>query len=145
MKRTEIALEKFCNNHSPYNCSQSVLCAFAEDFGLDKETAKRIAVGFGVGMGRTQSVCGAVGGAIIVIGLKFGGNIEITYEKTRDFIRKFKDAKMTIECMDLLAGCNLLTEEGQIYFKENELKQKKCSEYVKLSCEILEEIIKQSK
>lgn len=137
MKKPEIAVEKFCTN----NCAQAVLYAFAENFGLNKETALKISAGFGAGMGRTQSVCGAVCGAIMVIGLKFGDNMEITYQKTRDFIQKFKEVTTTVECKNLLDSCDLLTEEGQKYFKENGLKQKKCNEYVKLSCNILEKII----
>ncbi|GHU56637.1 hypothetical protein FACS189411_07790 [Bacteroidia bacterium] len=143
MNKAEIALNQFnSNNHCHYNCSQSVLYAFAEDFGMNKETALRISKGFGAGIGRTQSVCGAVSGAIMVIGLKYGDNTEITYKKVRDFIRQFKETTTTTVCMDLLNGCNLLTDEGQTFFNENRLRQKNCSKYVKLACNILEELLK---
>ena len=45
-----------------YNCAQSVFCTFAEDFGLDFETALKLASSFGGGMGRMREVCGAVSG-----------------------------------------------------------------------------------
>ena len=45
---------------SSFSCSQSVLDAFAGDFGLDRDTAMKIASGFGGGMGRMASVCGAI-------------------------------------------------------------------------------------
>lgn len=144
IKKSDIAVREFNNDHCSLNCAQSVLYAFAEDFGLNKEVAVKIAAGFGAGMGRMQSVCGAVSGAIMVISLKYGDNMEDTYKNTRTFIRKFKEKTTTIQCKGLLEGCNLLTEKGQIYFKDNKLKQKKCSEYVRLSCEILEEIINNS-
>jgi C_GCAxxG_C_C family probable redox protein len=143
MNKAKIALDKFnSNNHCHYNCSQSVLYAFAEDFGMNTDVALKIASGFGAGMGRTQSVCGTVSGAIMVISLKYGDDTDITYKKVRDFIRKFKETTTTTVCLDLLNGCNLLTDEGQAFFSENGLRQKKCSEYVKLACNILEELLK---
>ncbi|MDR0844849.1 MAG: C-GCAxxG-C-C family protein [Tannerella sp.] len=142
MNKAEIAFNTFiCSNHGHCNCAQSVLCAFAEDFGMNKGTALKIAGGFGAGMGRTQSVCGAVSGAIMAIGLKYGDDTEITYKKVRDFIRKFKEVTGATVCMDLLNGCNLLTDEGQRSFNENNMRINNCSEYVKLACNILEELL----
>ena len=54
------------------NCSQAVLSSFAEDFGVDKNMALKMAAGFGGGMGRTGHRCGAVTGAYMVLGLKYG-------------------------------------------------------------------------
>ena len=50
-----------------YNCSQAVVGAWAEDIGLDSETAYKIASGFGGGIGRMREVCGAFTGAWIEI------------------------------------------------------------------------------
>ena len=55
-----------------YSCAPSVLPAYSEQFGLEKELALKIACGFGGGIGRTGRTCGAVTGAVIVIGLKHG-------------------------------------------------------------------------
>ena len=55
-----------------YNCSQSVLLAFHEELGLDKETAARMASPFGGGMGRLREVCGTVSGMFLVLGLLRG-------------------------------------------------------------------------
>lgn len=55
-----------------YVCSQAVFAAFSDMFGLDKEMALRIGNGFGGGIARKQEICGAVSGAIMVIGLKHG-------------------------------------------------------------------------
>ncbi len=54
-----------------FNCSQSVLTAFAGDFDLDEVTALKVAGGFGAGMGRLMETCGAVSGAYMVLGLKY--------------------------------------------------------------------------
>ena len=53
-----------------YNCCQSVLMAYAEETGLDAETAARIAGTFGGGMGKTGSVCGCVAAMCMVEGLR---------------------------------------------------------------------------
>ncbi len=63
---------------SGYNCSQSVFCAFAEDFGIDLSLALRLSSGFGGGMGRLRKTCGAVTGGIMVLSLKYG------YDKAGD-------------------------------------------------------------
>ena len=67
--RTEMAVSKFSEG---YNCAQSVLYSFCDDIHLDKNTALKMACGFGAGMGRKEEVCGAVTGGIIVIGAKYG-------------------------------------------------------------------------
>jgi C_GCAxxG_C_C family probable redox protein len=56
-----------------FTCSQAVLSVFAKDFGLDRDTALRISQGFGAGIARTDGICGALSGAIMVIGLRYGG------------------------------------------------------------------------
>jgi len=71
MNRIETALFRFAVG---FNCSQSVLSAYAEHFGFDEETAMKISSGFGGGMGRMADTCGAVTGAYMVLGLKYGQN-----------------------------------------------------------------------
>lgn len=55
-----------------YSCSQAVVCAFEALTGLDRETSARLASSLGGGMGRMREVCGAVSGALIVLGLLRG-------------------------------------------------------------------------
>lgn len=47
-----------------YNCSQSVVAAFAPQLGLTEEMALRLSAGFGAGIGRMREVCGAFCGEI---------------------------------------------------------------------------------
>ena len=126
------------------NCAQAVLASYAGDFGMDKNQALSISVGFGAGMGRVQEVCGAVSGAIMVLGLRSGfkeedgrGKINDAYAQVRSFIEEFTKQKGTIKCRELLSGCDLSTEEGQKIFKQNNLRGN-CREYVRLACELLE-------
>lgn len=66
---------------SGYNCSQSVFCAFCEDFGIDFETGLKLSSSFGGGMGRLREVCGAVSAMFMIAGLKFGYTLQNDVEK----------------------------------------------------------------
>ena len=68
-KRVERAVENFMQG---YGCCQSVVAAFADLYGLDEEMAKRIAAGFGGGVGRMRMMCGAVSALVILVGLDCG-------------------------------------------------------------------------
>ncbi len=59
--------------NSGYNCAQAVLCAFADELGMDMQTARSIASSFGGGMGRMREVCGACSGMFMAAGLRYGG------------------------------------------------------------------------
>jgi len=139
MNKAETAVKFF----DGYNCAQSVLAAYSGDYGLDKDRALQTAVGFGGGMGRVQEVCGAVSGAVIVLGLASGfketdgrDKINTVYAKVHSLIDDFTEQMGTIKCRDLL-NCNLLTEEGQKYFREHNLKEN-CRSYIRLCCELLD-------
>jgi C_GCAxxG_C_C family probable redox protein len=145
MSKTDIAVQKFT---SGYNCAQSVLSSFSNDLGLDENTALKIACGFGAGMGRKQEVCGAVSGGIMVIGMKYGQARaddrevkEKTYAMTRELIERFERKHGSCSCRTLLKGCDLLTEDGQRFFKENGLHDDVCKECVGSVVEILEEMV----
>jgi C_GCAxxG_C_C family probable redox protein len=114
---------------------------------MDKNQALSVAVGFGGGMGRKGEVCGAVSGAITALGLASNfkeedgrPKINEVYAKVYRFIDEFTKANGTVQCRDLL-GCDLSTEEGQKFFKEQNLKSK-CREYVRLCCELLDKYLR---
>jgi C_GCAxxG_C_C family probable redox protein len=130
-----------------FNCSQSVFSSYATEYGLDRDTALRLATGFGSGMGRLQNTCGAVSGAFMVLGLKHGmgesGDTEArdkTYQLIREFSNRFQEIHGSIICKDLL-GCDINTPEGKDYYDRNEFFEKKCFQYVKDAAMILEDIL----
>jgi len=91
-----------------YNCAQSVLGSFHEENGLDMQTALKIASGFGGGA-RCGEICGAVSGALMVIGLKCGFHVEKDFkqkgfcnQKAYIFIEVFTRENGSIICRDLL-------------------------------------------
>ena len=143
--KSEIALAKFGEG---FSCSQSVFYSFCDELQFDKNTALKMACGFGAGMGRKGEVCGAVSGGILVIGIKYGRGEnddqtakELTYAKTRELMDRFAGKHGTCICRQLLNGCDLTTEEGQKQFKENDLSNKICKPCVQSAIEILEKIM----
>ena len=67
--RVQRAVDNFMQG---YGCCQSVVAAFADLYNLDDSMAKRIAAGFGGGVGRMRMMCGAVSGIVILTGLDCG-------------------------------------------------------------------------
>lgn len=123
-----------------YNCAQAVFSAFSGELGLSEEDAKRVAAAFGGGMGRKGYVCGAVTGALMVLGIKNGGKKEDKEKNYADTVRfwdKFTENHGSVICLKLLE-CNLATPEGLQAFKEKNLHEKICAKLVKDAAEILE-------
>ncbi|MDD1659914.1 MAG: C-GCAxxG-C-C family protein [Methanomicrobiales archaeon] len=88
-----------------FTCSSTVFSTFSEGMGIDPDTAKKCSCGFGAGISKTGNICGAVSGAILVIGPNYGktkpGNDAAT-EKTRglvrEFIREFSARHGSVNC-----------------------------------------------
>jgi len=127
-----------------FNCSQAIFSTYCEDFGLDKKTALKIACGLGAGMGRLGETCGAVSGAYLLIGLKYGKYItddeaakEKTYAMVREFARLFEAKNKTTNCRELL-GVDLISGDQRIAFKQ---VQTVCPKVVQDAAEILEALM----
>jgi C_GCAxxG_C_C family probable redox protein len=140
-----IALEKFS---SGYNCAQAVLYAFCDELGIARDTALRMACGFGGGMARRQETCGAISGGVLAIGLKHGRGegqeravTDETYVKVRELMCRFQAAHGTHLCRSLLDGCDLMTPEGQKQFKEADLMNRTCKRCVTTVVEALEVLL----
>ncbi len=95
----ELAMARFAKGHS---CSQAVFTTFAEQDGLGHEPAMKIAAGFGGGMW-SGSVCGAVSGAYMALGLRYGGDPMGAMAKlVKEFNDRFKAKHRSIVCSELL-------------------------------------------
>jgi len=143
MNDTEKAVEVF---NEGLSCSQAVFGAYCERFGLDKKLAYKISSGFGGGMHLNQT-CGAVTGAFMVIGLKYGrtraDDVEAkmkTAKLVAEFAKKFKERHGSINCTELI-GCDISTPEGFEEAKKKDVFKQLCPQYVKSAAEILEEIL----
>ena len=120
-------------------CSQAVFGAFAEALGMDTETAQKVSAGLGGGVGRMREVCGAVTGATLALGLKYGPDKAAVYPKVQALCTQFKDACGAIVCRELLAGPDPAAAQPggapeartAAYYKK-----RPCAELVRLAAEI---------
>ena len=113
MNSSQKAKELF---ESGYNCSQAVLLAFADKFGMDFQTAQKISATFGGGMGRMREVCGAVSGMLMVLGLATNeyapsdtAKKAEQYKAVQQLANEFRKKNGSIICRDLLG----LTKSGE--------------------------------
>lgn len=90
------------------NCCQAVALAFCEAYGISEETMMRIGSTFGGGM-RRKEVCGAVAGALVILGLKYGPSRrddregkETANARTVEFMTEFEKRHGSYLCRDLL-------------------------------------------
>ena len=129
-----------------FNCSQAVVSVFCEELGLDQEIALKISCGFGGGMCHGE-ICGAVTGAVMVLGLKYGQSKaedkeskEKTYEIIKEFSNKFKDINGSIICKELL-DLDLSKENARKVAKEKGLFTTICPKLIRDAVSILEDIL----
>ncbi|MBN7774279.1 C-GCAxxG-C-C family protein [Clostridium aminobutyricum] len=103
-KRVEQAV---ANHKKGYNCAQSVACAYCDLFGIDEQTAFRLAESYGLGMG-TMGTCGAVTAMAMINGMKNSdGNLEApatkktTYANMKKMTQEFFDKNGSIMCNEI--------------------------------------------
>jgi C_GCAxxG_C_C family probable redox protein len=144
MSRVENAVQSF---RQGFSCSQAVLAAFGESLGLARERALQISQAFGGGMARLGLTCGAVTGALMAVGLKYGRTRpedeaakEKTYALVRELIRKFETRHGSIVCRELI-GVDLSSPQGHSLASERGVFGTLCPKFVASAVEILEEIM----
>jgi len=135
-----------------FNCAQSVLATFSQDYGLGEEAALKISTGFGSGMGRLCEVCGALTGAFMVIGLKhgrvisdgtkYGPNTETTYGLVAEVSRRFKDRNKSIYCRELI-GHDLSIPEEREKARQAGLFATTCSKCIQDAVELVEDVVRE--
>jgi C_GCAxxG_C_C family probable redox protein len=142
--RSRAAVERFCDG---CNCSQAVLTAFADRYGLDEGLAMRIASGLGGGVGRMGDVCGTLTGAALVLGLELGPKTkeetdakEATYVATRQLQDRFIERHGSNRCKELLEKDLSIPAEYQ-QVKELGLFNNRCPRYVETAVNLLDELL----
>ncbi len=142
MDKTEIASELFLNG---FNCAQAVFATFAEDYGLSRETALKIADPLGGGV-RCGEVCGAVTGAALVIGLKHGhtdpddlASKECCIGEIQEFRNRFLSYNGNLVCRDIL-GVDICEPKGRKFAHDHNLFHTVCVDMVTSAAEILEDM-----
>lgn len=104
--RVQRAVDNFMQG---YGCCQSVVATFADLYNLDDTMAKRIAAGFGGGVGRMRMMCGAVSGIVILAGLDRGQidgadrkGKSMCYKVVQELLDEFKVQNGSVVCAELL-------------------------------------------
>jgi C_GCAxxG_C_C family probable redox protein len=141
MKKSKVAKEYFLGG---FNCCQSVLVAFAEDYGLTKELGLKLGSSFGGGVGDRGKLCGAVMGAFMVLGLKHG-RVDVNdmqskydnYTAMNEFETLFRDKFKEIECSCLI-GCDMSNINEKQQAKSQGILGEKCPVFVEMAAEILD-------
>ena len=92
-----------------YNCSQSVVAAFADEYGFTREQALRMAASFGGGIGRMRETCGAACGMFLLAGLETGATEgsdregkAANYALVQELAEEFKKRNGSMICAELL-------------------------------------------
>jgi C_GCAxxG_C_C family probable redox protein len=144
MEKQDKALDYFRNK---FNCSQAVFTVFGTEYGLSEDDSLRIGCAFGGGMGRQQHTCGAVTGALMALGLKYGKALndseekkQETYSKTREFFRRFTELNGSVNCKVLLEGLDMNDPEDHKIIMERKLFDINCEKYVVDAVNIVETI-----
>ena len=131
------------------NCAQAVLLAFSDQTGLDEDTARRIASGFGGGMAKMREVCGAVSGMLMALGLHRGytdpkdkEGKAAQYEVIRALADEFKRENGSIICRELLGLDENFKPKPPEARTEAYYKNRPCGELCRHAAEILEAYLK---
>lgn len=149
MNKREKAIRDF---RYSFNCSQAVLAAFGPEYGLEEESCMKVACAFGGGMGRQQYTCGAITGALMVIGLKYGKGLSdpeekkrFTYSVAKEFFSEFINLNGSTNCRELLEGLDMNNPEDFNTIKEKGLFDIRCEKYVEDAVRIIEKIFNEKK
>lgn len=141
--KAEHATKRFLKS---MNCSQAILETYAPAMGMPVEQARRVAAAFAAGMG-SGSECGAVTGAFMVIGMKYGKTVDSdsradgeTFKRVAEFVREFKARHKHIGCSELL-GTDMGTPEGLKKAADAGYFTSRCPGYVKTAAEILDKLL----
>jgi C_GCAxxG_C_C family probable redox protein len=145
MTRREAAMANFMKG---YNCSQSVVLAFADMIDIDEATLSKLSSSFGGGMGRLREVCGSVSGMFMVAGLLYGydgaetGQVKADhYARIQELAKRFEEKHGSIVCRELL-GLSVRHDIPVPEARTSEYyKKRPCPEIIGDAAEILEQFI----
>lgn len=133
-----------------YNCSQSVVAAFAPQLGLTEEMALRLSAGFGAGIGRMREVCGAFCGVVTVLSMVYADPAD-PKDKSRMYALVQQTAEQyrtrngggSIICRDLLAKAGAAPAGGTAAEERTAdyYKKRPCPELCRICADLCAEFI----
>jgi len=118
-------------------CSQAVVGAYCDQFGMDEATALRVSCGLGGGVGRLREVCGAFSGLALLAGLKYGSSDpkdaaakKKTYEVIQQMAGAFREKNGSIVCRQLLGLDRAENDPTPAERTAAYYQKRPCAEYV---------------
>ena len=121
------------------NCAQAIFATYGphiESKNIDHGLCLNIAAAFGGGINLTGNVCGAITGSLMVLGLKYGENIQELTRISSQLMDEFKAINGSIICHELI-GHNLFDVENlSKAFQQDVFK--KCMKCVNDAAQLLE-------
>lgn len=129
------------------SCAPAIFAAFAPRFGLREDLAARSACCFGGGMIGAGKTCGAVTGAMMVLGLAHGSGAQMdlprkqaAYAKTAELWKRFTERHGSIACKEIL-GLDISTPEGRAQASAAGVFKTKCAGVVRDAARIVAELL----
>jgi len=148
MNHKDVLCEEAVNRfRSGYNCAQSVLLTMFQHWNGKNELIPKIATGFGGGIGRSGSVCGALTGVVMSIGIRYGSNEPSpekrvkAYELARLVYKEFEKRQGNVLCRELI-GYDLSDPEELEKARKANVFQDKCTNFIRTAVEIVIQIEK---
>ena len=133
------------SENTRYNCAQKVFGVFSEQYGIQRDQGLQLSGALGGGL-RAGESCGALVGALLVVGLKYGtanpDDFEqraLCDEKARELSAKFKEMHGHITCRELL-GIDTSVGDNRSKAKETGIFDAVCPGIIENIVELLEEM-----
>jgi len=120
----------------------------SREFGIESDVIPQIATCFAGGLGNTGSVCGAVIGAVMGIGLVRGRSDDMeemmqTLAVGQEFRRRFEAEMETINCREL-TGIDLTTPEGLEQLMSSDVPATVCFPSVGVAYRLVVDLLKET-
>ena len=133
-----------------FNCTQGVFTSYAIEHGIDEKLALKLATNFGGGA-RKGEMCGAVSGALMVLGLLYGHSVSDdldtkakAYAMAEEYMNRFIKKNGSVVCRELL-GYDLSKPEEKAVILEKNLFRTLCPDLIRSAVEILDEFLEEQK
>ena len=146
-KHADKAVDYYSHN---FNCTQGVFTTYAVEHGMDEKLALKLATNFGGGA-RKGEMCGAVSGALMVLGLLYGHSESDdldtkakAYAMAEVYMNRFIKKNGSVVCRELL-GYDLSKPDEKAIILENNLFRTVCPDMIRSAVEILDEMIEEQK
>jgi len=149
-EKSALGKKAMANFKKGYNCAQSVLLTMFEHWNGKDDLIPKVATGFGGGIGRCGSLCGALTGGVMAIGIRHGTNepsVEKrlkTYGIAHDFYAWFEKQHGGVMCRELI-GYDLSVPGEMEKARKSGVLDEKCTVFIRNAVEKLFELNEQSK